>query len=291
MAQYNTYALISEMNLADLLLVWENSTASNKTITFGDFVTDIADNLPLQSLPISALTSLVTVATDDTIMVLHSGVLKNVTFDNFVLSIAGGAEIATLSSSVQSHMTNATSVAAGLMSAADKAILDAATTSSTASTLVKRDAGGRIAVGSLTATTSGGQDGSIIGNTITINTIATIGEVDAAKIVIPGGSGGLTVCSGAAPIAMTVIYPQVISVPLVGGAAFERFNVPLTGRGFSVKPEWGVVIPVNDNYTGTYIPSDALSTSTNARCEIRKIDGTNIAGGTYGAMGLFMGLL
>lgn len=43
MPQYNAPALISQLLAADVLLVWQDSTGVNKTITFEDFVTSVED--------------------------------------------------------------------------------------------------------------------------------------------------------------------------------------------------------------------------------------------------------
>ncbi len=41
MPQYNGPALITQLLAADVLLVWQDSSSANKTITFADFVTSV----------------------------------------------------------------------------------------------------------------------------------------------------------------------------------------------------------------------------------------------------------
>lgn len=46
MPQYNGYDLITELLAADLVLVWQDSSGSNRTITFEDLVTSVNNLLP-----------------------------------------------------------------------------------------------------------------------------------------------------------------------------------------------------------------------------------------------------
>ncbi len=286
MAQYNTYALITEMSLSDLLLVWENGTASNKTITFSDFQDSLITS------------KAATIATPNTLALRGANgeiVFGSVTID----SSAGGTGILNTSSAeISGNLTvgalaviDELAVTTNLVADAllSNSLVVANTSALHAVTATTIDASGVVTVDYLDVITTVVAQ-NVVSTAATINGVATIGEVDASKIVIPGGSGGLTVCSGSSPIAMTTIYPQALSVVLSGGAATENFNIPLTGRGFSVKPEWGIVVMTNPNYLGTYLVSDALSTSVNARCQVKKIDGTNITGGTFIGNALFIGL-
>lgn len=191
-------------------------------------------------------------------------------------------------------------VAGSFLADADVSALNLATASSTPTAIAKRDIAGNSAFANLLIDDPAG--GLFFTNPIVVSLVATdvtllhtatptaavsslfqrdgTGGGSLANLVITPATGGLKICTGASPVAINCLYPIALSVVLTGGAPTEQKNIPLTGRGFTVKPEWGIVSPANTNYIASYIPAAAGSTSTNAVIEFRRIDGTNIPAST-----------
>jgi hypothetical protein len=66
-------------------------------------------------------------------------------------------------------------------------------------------------------------------------------------------------------------------VTLTGGATTENVNISLTNRGFSTKPDDGLVVVEDVLYQGFYDSQSASSTSTNAVIKIYRNDGGTLA--------------
>ena len=94
-------------------------------------------------------------------------------------------------------------------------------------------------------------------------------------------SGILTGQSGA-PTKILTRHSAYSTKTLAGGAPTEAFDISLTGLGFSTSPDGGSIQCNNVNLVAGYNKGDGASSSTNARCFVATIDGTNIPAGTYG---------
>ena len=68
-------------------------------------------------------------------------------------------------------------------------------------------------------------------------------------------------------------------VTLTGGGTTEDVNISLTNRGFSTKPDDGLVVVEDVLYQGFYDSQAAGSTSTNAVVKIYRNDGGTLASG------------
>jgi hypothetical protein len=110
-------------------------------------------------------------------------------------------------------------------------------------------------------------------------------EQNKTAIAVTGGTAtgitnlettGITTGGGSSPTKVLVRYVGNVSVTLAGGAPSESFNVSLSNRGFSTKPDSGHLTCVDPLYVIAYDSAHGSSTSTNAVCTIRSTDGSNI---------------
>lgn len=69
---------------------------------------------------------------------------------------------------------------------------------------------------------------------------------------------------------------------LSGGSPSESFNLSLANRGFSTKPDLGVVQEQGNDLVCSYDVNNGSSSSTNAVIKVATRDGSNIAGGAWG---------
>lgn len=77
-------------------------------------------------------------------------------------------------------------------------------------------------------------------------------------------------------------YSNTVVPTLTGGSPSETFNVDLSGRGFSGKPDYGDASCANDaSLKAEYDWDDAGNSSSNAVIRVTSLDGSNIAGGPY----------
>jgi hypothetical protein len=76
-------------------------------------------------------------------------------------------------------------------------------------------------------------------------------------------------------------FPINSTVTLAGGSPAEKFNIDLTNRGFTTKPDVASGCITSDTSLGwRYDWDDVNNSSTNAVIEVYKLDGTNIAAST-----------
>jgi hypothetical protein len=99
-------------------------------------------------------------------------------------------------------------------------------------------------------------------------------------------SGVQTGSAGASSIRQVLAeYVSEEVVTLIGGYAYESFNVSLTNRGFTTKPDFLLGIINNSpglDYMACYDKGSASSSSTNAVILVFRRDGTNTSAGAIG---------
>lgn len=97
-------------------------------------------------------------------------------------------------------------------------------------------------------------------------------------------SGVKTGAAGASSVRQIAArYPGTIGYSLVGGSNTEIFNIDLSNRGFSTKPDAGFIhCYTNYNLIAYYAHDAGGNSSTNAVIFVSTIDGTNIPAGVSG---------
>lgn len=121
--------------------------------------------------------------------------------------------------------------------------------------------------------------------------LGTIATQAASNVAITGGTvDGITslkVGTGSSSVAVLARYSGYVDVTLSGGATSENFNISLSNRGFSTKPDCGILSSIDPTYVVVYNRASGSSTSTNAYCTIKSTDGTNIPATTTPIMFIF----
>jgi hypothetical protein len=91
---------------------------------------------------------------------------------------------------------------------------------------------------------------------------------------------GIKTGGGSSTRQINVVFSDSVGVTLAGGATTENFNVSLSNRGFSAKPDIGTAqCASNGNLSAAYDYDNAGNSSTNAVVRVTSIDGTNIPAG------------
>jgi hypothetical protein len=90
---------------------------------------------------------------------------------------------------------------------------------------------------------------------------------------------GIKTGAGSSTRQVNVVYEVNEVVTLTGGGATENVNISLTNRGFSTKPDDGLVVVEDVLYQGFYDSQAAGSTSTNAVVKIYRNDGGTLGSG------------
>ncbi len=81
---------------------------------------------------------------------------------------------------------------------------------------------------------------------------------------------------------INVEYKDSVVVTLAGGSSTETFNVDITDRGFSVKPDYGLAQCASDaNIVAAYDFDSVSNSGDNAVVRVTTIDGANIGAGNY----------
>ena len=121
----------------------------------------------------------------------------------------------------------------------------------------------------------------------------TLMRQDASAVAIGGGTASLTsVTASTARAASLVVAPAAATNPRAqlalyagsdvktfpGGAATYDLDVDITNRGFTAKPDWGLIQVYDTNFLGVY-DFDNGSTITVARFVIFSKDNGNLASG------------
>ena len=65
---------------------------------------------------------------------------------------------------------------------------------------------------------------------------------------------------------------------MTAGTPTDTLDVDITNRGFTAKPDWGLIQIYDTNYLGVY-DFDTGSSSTNARFVLFSVDGGNLSTG------------
>jgi hypothetical protein len=90
---------------------------------------------------------------------------------------------------------------------------------------------------------------------------------------------GIKTGGGSSTLQVNVVYEVNSVVTLTGGSTTENVNISLTNRGFSAKPDDGLVVVEDVLYQGFYDSQSASSSSTNAVIKIYRNDGGTLASG------------
>jgi hypothetical protein len=107
---------------------------------------------------------------------------------------------------------------------------------------------------------------------VVLGTIAPQSSADVTTTGIKTGAGSST-------RQVNVVYEVNEVVTLTGGGTTENVNISLTNRGFSTKPDDGLVVVEDVLYQGFYDSQSASSTSTNAVVKIYRNDGGTLGSG------------
>jgi hypothetical protein len=80
------------------------------------------------------------------------------------------------------------------------------------------------------------------------------------------------------PRANLAIFAGTEAVTFSGGSPTTTLDLDITNRGFTAKPDWGLIQVYDTNFLGVY-DYDTASTTVNARFVIFSRDGGNLSGG------------
>jgi len=106
--------------------------------------------------------------------------------------------------------------------------------------------------------------------------LGTVAQYNSNDVTVTGIKTG----GGSSTRQVNVVFSDSVVVTLAGGATTENFNVSLSNRGFSAKPDIGTAqCASNGNLSAAYDYDNAGNSSTNAVVRVTSIDGTNIPAG------------
>lgn len=121
----------------------------------------------------------------------------------------------------------------------------------------------------------------------------TMMNQEANAVAISGGTASLTsVTAATARAASLIVAPAAATNPraqlalyagsdvknMTAGTPTDTLDVDITNRGFTAKPDWGLIQIYDTNYLGVY-DFDTGSSSTNARFVLFSVDGGNLSTG------------
>jgi hypothetical protein len=111
-------------------------------------------------------------------------------------------------------------------------------------------------------------------------TLATVAISDGSATLATARAASLIIAPAAAsnPRANLALYAGSDVKNFTGGATTETLDVDITNRGFTAKPDWGLIQIYDTNFLGVY-DFDTASSSTNARFVVFSRDGANLASG------------
>jgi hypothetical protein len=98
---------------------------------------------------------------------------------------------------------------------------------------------------------------------------------------------GIKTGSGASVRQVNVVYETNEVIAIAGGATSEDVQIGISGRGFSAKPDEGIVVVEDVLYAGFYDSQAGASTSTTAIVTIFRNDGGTLAAGNLRLSGRF----
>jgi hypothetical protein len=126
-----------------------------------------------------------------------------------------------------------------------------------------------------TGTPSAWTAGGNANGTATVGT-GTVSRFNSNDVTTTGIKTG----GGSSTRQINVVYSDSAVPTLAGGALTENFNVDLTNRGFSAKPDLGVAQCANNaNLVAAYDFDNVGNSSTNAVIRVTTLDGTNVPAG------------
>ena len=119
--------------------------------------------------------------------------------------------------------------------------------------------------------------GSVQGSpSLIVRPLGTVSQYNKEDVTVTGIKTG----GGSSTRQINVVFSDSVGVTLAGGATTENFNVSLSNRGFSAKPDIGTAqCASNGNLSAAYDYDNAGNSSTNAVVRVTSIDGTNIPAG------------
>lgn len=127
-----------------------------------------------------------------------------------------------------------------------------------------------------------------------LTSVGTLGSLAVAS----GGSvlQGLSVVSrlqlnqggSGTALGIDTLYLINLTRTFTGGANTEDFDVNIAPAAFGTKPNWGILIPINPFYNATFLVASGSTTTTIARCQMHRLDGTNIPNSSFALMGAFV---
>jgi hypothetical protein len=116
----------------------------------------------------------------------------------------------------------------------------------------------------------------------------TLMRQNASGVAITGGTAELSTARSASlivapsaasnPRAQLALYAGSDVKNMTAGTPTDTLDVDITNRGFTAKPDWGIIQIYDTNYLGVY-DFDTGSTSTNARFVLFSVDGGNLSTG------------
>ena len=98
---------------------------------------------------------------------------------------------------------------------------------------------------------------------------------------------GIKTGSGTSVRQVNVVYETNEVVAIAGGGTSENVQIGISGRGFSTKPDEGIVVVEDVLYAGFYDSQAGASTSTTAIVKIFRNDGGTLAAGNLRLSGRF----
>jgi hypothetical protein len=135
---------------------------------------------------------------------------------------------------------------------------------------------GTITVAGTLAIASGGTGATTESGARTALGLGSLAVQDSSATSV---SSLIVAASGATnPRANLAIFANSVTYSFTGGASSENVDFDLTNRGFSAKPDWGIIQIYDTNFLGVYDFFTA-SSATNARFVVFSIDGGNLASG------------
>lgn len=98
---------------------------------------------------------------------------------------------------------------------------------------------------------------------------------------------GIKIGNGSSNSTLNVVYAETTTQAFTGGSPTETFSISLSNRGFSSKPNVGLIQCFDSLYVVSYDWDN--STASSASCVLRSVDGSNIPAATARFFFVFAG--
>jgi hypothetical protein len=118
---------------------------------------------------------------------------------------------------------------------------------------------------------------NITGGTAALTSV-TISDGSATLATARAASLIVAPAAATSPRAQLALYAGSDVKNMTAGTPTDTLDVDITNRGFTAKPDWGLIQIYDTNYLGVY-DFDTGSTSTNARFVLFSVDGGNLSTG------------